>query len=317
MIDLGNILIRKKGSPILVTGSHRSGTTWIGQTISQHPRVRYVHEPFNVDYPNKLMGLKLDTWFAYSQSSNQKEEIITSFNNLLQRSPIESALLTCKAAGMDIKTPLRFIKHLMLEFLLRPRILVKDPIALMSAGWLYERYHFKVICMIRNPFGFIGSLKAAGWDFDFENFRKQDELMTERLSQFSNSIESMCMERNAHDFIDRAILLWNIFHFVILEYQKQYPNWLFVKHEDIAVRTDLGFQEIFEYLELDMNAHIRNYIEKYTSQKNTVESKSTSFQPRNSKLLLQTWKDRLSNVEISRVKASTSNIASQFYEDNV
>ncbi len=219
------------------------------------------------------------------------------------------------SSGMDIKTPLRFGKYLMSEFLLNPRILVKDPIAVMSAGWLHEKYHFKVICMIRNPFAFIGSLKVAGWDFNFENFRTQDELMEGKLSRFADEIESMCMEGNTYDFIDRAVLLWNILHFVILEYQKQYPNWLFVKHEYISARPDLGFQEIFNYLGLKLNSHLKKYIEKYTSQKNAVEAKSASYQPRNSKLLLQTWKNRLSSIETNRVKASTSEIASRFYEE--
>jgi hypothetical protein len=305
--------MRKSRSPILITGSHRSGTTWVGRTISQHQRVRYVQEPFNVDYPNNGMGLKLDTWFTYAESSSHKNEIITGFNNLLQQRPIKYALATCRSAGMDIKTPLRFSKHLMLEHLLSPRILVKDPIALLSAGWLHETYNFKVICMIRNPLAFIGSLKVTGWDFDFENFRKQDGLMTGWLNKFSDSIESMCMKENTSDFLDRAILLWNILHFVILKYQKKYPNWLFIKHEDISGSPNIGFQEIFNYLELDMNANIQNYIDKYTSQNNPIEV-TTSYQPRNAKLVLHTWKERLSNDEIRRIKASTSKIASQFYE---
>ena len=36
----------------------------------------------------------------------------------------------------------------------RPRLLFKDPIALLSAGWLHERFGAEVICMIRNPLAF-------------------------------------------------------------------------------------------------------------------------------------------------------------------
>ena len=307
--------MRKSKRPILVTGSHRSGTTWIGKTISQHPRILYVHEPFNVTYPNNVMGLKLlklDTWFSDAETSNQKNEIITCFSNLLQQRPRKYALAACKSVGMDILLPLRFSKHLV-RLLLSPHILVKDPIALLSAGWLHETYNFKVICMIRNPFAFVGSLKVVGWDFDFENLRKQDKLMTGRLYKFSDSIKAMCARENTGDFIDRATLLWNILHFVIIEYQKQYPNWLFLKHEDIAKSPQTGFQEVFRYLELDMNDNIQNYIDKYTSHKEPTEV-NPSYKPRNSKLLLHTWKERLSNDEICRIKASTKEIASQFYE---
>jgi hypothetical protein len=35
--------------PIVVTGTHRAGTTWVGEMISKSPEVTYIHEPFN--YP--------------------------------------------------------------------------------------------------------------------------------------------------------------------------------------------------------------------------------------------------------------------------
>ncbi|MCF8233846.1 MAG: hypothetical protein K9G67_15655 [Bacteroidales bacterium] len=33
---------------ILVTGAHRSGTTWVGHVMREAPEVHYIHEPFNV-----------------------------------------------------------------------------------------------------------------------------------------------------------------------------------------------------------------------------------------------------------------------------
>ena len=37
--------------PILVTGPHRSGTTWVGRMITSHPGIAYLSEPFNVRVP--------------------------------------------------------------------------------------------------------------------------------------------------------------------------------------------------------------------------------------------------------------------------
>ena len=73
------------------------------------------------------------------------------------------------------------------------------------------------------------------------------------LSTFADTIENICMQGNESDFIDRATLLWNILHSVIIDYQRRYQGWMFVKHEDISVRPDLGFQKIFEYLGLGMS----------------------------------------------------------------
>jgi hypothetical protein len=33
--------------PILVTGSHRSGTTWAGQMVAAAPHTAYIHKPLN------------------------------------------------------------------------------------------------------------------------------------------------------------------------------------------------------------------------------------------------------------------------------
>jgi len=305
--------MRKTRTPILVTGSHRSGTTWIGRTVSQHPQVRYEHEPFNVDHPNRKFGLILETWYSHYDSSSQKEEITRSFDTVLKSSGAIQKLERSKAKGVNVKAILRFFKHLLLSR--RQRILVKDPLALLSAGWLYETYHFQVICMIRNPFAFVGSLKEAGWDFDFENLRKQDALMTGWLSKFADDIEYMCAQKNSCDLVDRAALLWNVLHFVIIRYRGKYPDWLFVKHEDIAANAELEFKKIFDYLNLEMNAKIQNYIKEYTSPRNPKNASSTSYEPRDSKTVLQTWRERLSEDEIARVMSSTSDIASQFYQD--
>ena len=38
------------GRPILVTGSHRSGTTWTDKMLALSSQVVYFQEPFNADY---------------------------------------------------------------------------------------------------------------------------------------------------------------------------------------------------------------------------------------------------------------------------
>jgi hypothetical protein len=307
--------IEEHKRPILITGAHRSGTTWVGQTIAQHPRVRYVAEPFNVDQPNPMLELKLNAWFTHYPSSNQKHDIQNAFDNLLKFQPLTHAIKTCRAAGLDIKTPLRFGRHFWSEFLLRPRILVKDPIALLSAGWLYETYNFKAVVMVRNPLAFVGSLKKAGWDFDFKEFQKQDGLMQGWLNRFSDQVDYMCGHMDETDIVDRAALLWNMLHFVILEYQKKFTDWLFIKHEDIAVNPEKYFTKIFDYLGLNINQRVLAYIRKYTSQTNPADASSAAYQPRNSEQTLHTWKQRLSEEEVERVKGTTSELAMQLYGD--
>ncbi len=296
--------------PILVTGAQRSGTTWVGRTVAQHRGVRYVHEPFNVAQPNPIAGLELHTWMTHFESSPRQAEIMHSFDNLLGASPVRYALARSRAVGLDFKSPLRFLKDLILETVFQPRILVKDPIALLSAGWLHETYQFQVICMLRNPYGFVGSMKSAGWDFEFQDLYRQERLMSGWLKRFADRIEYMCEHRNSSDLIARLALLWNILNSVILRYMRDYPDWLFIRHESIAKRPLRGFQRIFDYLGLDMTPRIRKYIQHYTSIRDPRIPATPTYRPRNSRRVTQNWKDRLTRRETERVRDMTSEIAS-------
>ncbi|WP_075261386.1 sulfotransferase [Geobacillus thermocatenulatus] len=55
-------MIKYKNNPILVTGAHRSGTTFVGKMLSLHPSIGYIQEPFNKDF-----GVKgIENWFLYT-----------------------------------------------------------------------------------------------------------------------------------------------------------------------------------------------------------------------------------------------------------
>ena len=301
---------------ILVTGSHRSGTTWVGKTVSQHPRIKYIHEPFNVNYPNRAMGLNLNKWFTFAPTSIQKKDIEDSFDKLLFSTPLHRAIQASRVAGLDAKTPLRFCKHLLMNLFIRRRFLIKDPIALLSAGWLHEMYDLRVVCMIRHPLGFVGSLKAAGWVPEtFKDFKDQERLMQSWLKPFKDKVNIFCEKPG--DIIDHACLFWNILHFAIMDYQKRYPSWLFVKYEDIALNPISGFQRIFDYLKLPMSDVIQRYILMYTSEKNPASAETVQYQPRNSKKSLDVWKERLTAQEIERITVATRNIAGELYGDSV
>ncbi len=56
--------------PILVTGAHRSGTTWIGKMLALAPGVGYVHEPFSPLTAPGISGAPFDRFFAYVTAEN-------------------------------------------------------------------------------------------------------------------------------------------------------------------------------------------------------------------------------------------------------
>jgi hypothetical protein len=280
--------MKKNDKHIVVTGSHRSGTTWMGKTISQHAKIKYIQEPFNVTHPNKEINLKLNTWFTHYPSSTQQDDIKNTFDRLFAPSSFSNRIIRIYRRIMSGGLPpKKLIKCLYTDFM-QYQILVKDPIALLSAGWLYDTYDINVICMIRSPLGFVSSLRKLGWDFDFKDIRQQKELMGTTLKPFASDINNII--ENDSTFIDRACLFWNILHFVIVKYTKKYPLWLFVNYDKLALNPLAGFDMVFNHLKLDMGSNIKNYINHFTSDENPAEANSSTYKPRNSKRSLENWK---------------------------
>src|SRR5688500_10504228 len=64
----------RANNPILVTGAHRSGTSWVGRIIALSPAVFYIHEPFNVsDGPGPgICGVTFENWFTYIDATNER-----------------------------------------------------------------------------------------------------------------------------------------------------------------------------------------------------------------------------------------------------
>lgn len=48
---------------ILITGSHRSGSTWIGRMLALSPKVGYIPEPFGLHHRPGLLASPFQWWF--------------------------------------------------------------------------------------------------------------------------------------------------------------------------------------------------------------------------------------------------------------
>lgn len=301
--------MQKSYKHILVTGPHRSGTTWVGKTLSQSERVELVYEPFNLDFDRYNFTYRFENWFQHVPSSPRKAEIENYFDKYLPLSGIDYAKKVSRESGYSAKTPLIFLKHALLSSK-RPRYLLKDPIALMSAGWLYERYSLRVICTTRNPLAFVASLKKQGWDFDFNNLLNQKELVNRFFPRYRDAMKQ-ALEKS--DFIERVSLLWNVLNTIILHYREQYPEWFFTTHEEAAENPLDTFKHMFAYAGLPFTAEIESYIEKATSGHENRDTDSHRYSPRDAKSTIMDWQDLLTDAEIQFISNKTSDICNKIY----
>jgi len=301
---------KKMNKPILLTGSHRSGSTWVGRMIAVSPSIAYIHEPFNIKHPPGICGAEFDYWFTYVCKSNELQfyhHIKNTLNfkyQLLKEIKVRSGLRSY--LGM-LKEQYRFSKNRILN----KRPLMKDPIAIFSADWLAKSFDMDVLVLIRHPAAFAGSLKKANWKHPFDHFLKQPLLMEHHLSEFETEIKEFV--KNDKDIIEQAILLWNLVHYMILQYKEKHPEWIFVKHEDILANPISEFEMIFRKLNLEFTPKVKKTIEEFSITTNKDEQ---SLLKRNSKSNIWSWKERLTTDEINLIREKTYTIAKHFYSED-
>jgi hypothetical protein len=296
-----------KNKVILISGIHRSGSTWLGKIISEQPKVKYVHEPFNFDYPK--VKKPIDYWYHYIDDSTPKEkqkaiyDYITSFY-LTDFRTIKANISRLPDFKSIIKFFIDYFKRIN-----KPIILLKDPIALLSAEWVAKNFNSKVVISIRHPAAFVASIKVKNWEFDFSQLAAQEELLKTKLFDYADQINEYAI--NPPDIIIQGITIWNIIHDVISDYKNKFEGeWYFVKNEDLSTDPLNEYKKIFNYLDLEFTQKVQKEIIE------TTTSETTSKLKRNSKENINSWKKRLSSEEINKIKSDTSKVWNKFYSEN-
>ncbi|MEP6716250.1 MAG: sulfotransferase [Terriglobia bacterium] len=309
------MVLSSQTRPILITGSHRSGSTWVGKMVAASPSVAYISEPFNPAHSRGIFNATTDRWFTCVSGAD--------------RFRYESALRDTIAFHYALKTGLgslqspRGLARVLVEYsncLLygwqKRRALLKDPIALFSAEWIASTFDAQVVVIVRHPAAFVNSLIKAQWRHPFSHFLDQAELMATRLAPFRDEIERMAREK--HDIVDEGILLWRIMHRLILDYRKANPGWLFVRHEDLSGNPIDAFDAVFNYLKIEYTPAVKKTVRLYTRSGNPIERGETgqAFARLDSRRNVDRWMQRLSAEQIQRIRERSADVWPAFYSND-
>ena len=145
--DRRRILSIPSGKPIFLTGTHRSGTTWLAAMLAASG-IWYIHEPFNRNkgrWPGAFAYRSVD--IADSETDRLFSDVLAGgFRSALHHSHASHAL-----------TPLRLLP-------IRPnRIFIKDPLACLLTEYLTTRFDLKTLMLFRHPGGVCSSLMRLNW----------------------------------------------------------------------------------------------------------------------------------------------------------
>ena len=308
--------------PILVTGSHRSGSTWVGKTLAKASGVTYIEEPFNIGRNrHALCNANIPYWF-YCVDEDNDADVLNAFQKMVSlryghfqafKSILDEKGLSRKKSALlrAAKEEVEFTRG---RFSGHGRALIKDPIAIFSAEWIYKKMNADIVVLIRHPAAFVSSLARLDWSFDFRDLLEQKVLIDQYLSSYEGQIEEFA--HNPKPVIEQSALLWVLIHSVINQYQQRHNDWIFLRHEDISINPVAEFSNLFSRLNLDFNKDIEAQIEEMTGSRNPVEAADGVAHELHldSRKSIASWKSRLSPDEIKLIRAMTKDVSDLFYD---
>jgi hypothetical protein len=300
--------------PILVTGAHRSGTSWVGKMLAAGGQTALINEPFNRSHQTGMMRAPVRSLYTYVCNQNEAEYLGPMQETLAYRYHYWAQLTGHPVK--DLPRAARDAVGFLRGRLARRRPLLKDPFALFSVPWFAEQLECQVVILVRHPLAFASSLKRLDWSFDFGDLLGQPLLMAGWLSSFRPEMERM--QRQPGDVISQANLLWRMIYGTVARYRLTLPGVTVVRHEDLSLDPVRGFRQLYGALGLTFSRSAERAIVRSTMENNPTElSAGDPHAVRlNSRANLENWKHRLSRAEIARVLEATQDTAVFFYGDD-
>lgn len=297
------------GAPILVTGAHRSGTTWVGAMLALGGEIGLVHEPFSPLTGPGVRPVEFERFFEYVCPDNA-----AAYEGLVRTVELRYDLPRQLTA---VRTPAELSRAVgdwraygrARRAGLRP--LLKDPIAFFSAEWLADRFSMDVVVLVRHPAAFVSSLNKLGWTHDFSTFLDQPLLMRDHLAPFEEDVRRQAAQPG--DPIEQGILLWRIIYSTALGYRERHPDWLFRRHEDLSLAPEPGFEELYGRLGLRLDEPAREGIRNASAEGNPTENARAHDVHMDSRAAVRSWHRRLEPAQIEAIRKGTSGVWEAFY----
>lgn len=272
--------------PILISGTHRGGTTFIGTILAQADELRYVYEPLSPWFDDlsrdtycPICGLDLNTWYPYIYEGNEKpyRTHFKHFNNSKR--------------------------------LMGKQPLYKDPLSPFAAEWIHTAYNAKVVFILRNPLALVASCKQVDWGVPFDRLAHQDELLNAYVPNYKKQAKEYA--KGKHTKLEETTLLYNMVYEKAHELSQKYPDWIFIKHEDISTNPQEEFRTLFDKLGLDYSQKVEAKVNELTNAKNKADSGKERIHSlhRKSKDVAELWKKRLTKEEIAYVTKTCKKVA--------
>jgi hypothetical protein len=299
--------------PILVTGIHRSATSWIGRMLAAGGGLTYANEPLSVSHRQGVLGVEVKHWYLYINEENEAQYLPALQDLAGLRYQFIKELRTIHSRK-DVLRMGRDYFNFTYGRLRGHHVLYKDPFALFSASWFAQRLNCKVVISVRHPCGFASSLKRLNWPFELHDLLDQPMLMRDYLEPDRAEMEAM----PADDIIGQSALLWRMIYRTVHATHELFPDFKIVRHEDLSLDPVAGYKSLYKSLGLTFDEKVHDAILNTSSSENPsrLAKNKTHSVKLDSRANLDNWKKILTTEEITRIRKMTEGVSHLFYSDN-
>jgi len=291
----------------VICGLARSGTTYVGKTLSRARGVHLINEPLNKDF-----GVKgVPRWYAYADgtdhdNSSDIKRLIQGIVDLkagwTHSSPPEYPFLTRLSkrvyggrSGLEWSA-LRLKKFFGLAI---QTVCFKDPFATFALGHLIQSCSAKAVCLTKHPCALYLSQKRRGQTGHIEDLFAQRK----RLGRYTGDISAGTWESAMSHHLAGVALLWKIMARAITSQAKDFAELSIVRHEDLCVDPVKAIKRICVHLGIPYGPRMERYIED-TSRGDRIYAKDGKLHSykRNSLALKDAWHSEISPQEEAMIQ---------------
>jgi hypothetical protein len=253
---------------VLITGSPRSGSTWVEEILNFDHQYRLMFEPF---HPKKVKQVQNWKFRQYFPRNHHQEQDLTTATKILSGQ--------LRNFWVDQFNSKRIVKER----------LVKEVRAGLMLSWLRQNFtEMPIIYVIRNPYSVTQSRVNLKWDTNLNMYLEQNALVRDHLHPFIDIINS------AKTLWEKQFVSWCIENYVPLKQMTKNDNIHTVFYESLYLNPDIEVPRLL------------NYLDKKANDKAFLQHKKPSAMVRvgasieNGKNPLTSWKNQVSTEQFEK-----------------
>ena len=273
---------------IVLAGSGRSGTTWLGNIITANLNISIIFEPFDYRHVPQAAVLPL---FAYARPRE----------NYPQWQPfVQQALCALLQNDWVNRQGHRWWAY---------KRLVKTIRANLMLAWIDRIFHPRIVFMTRHPCAVILSRIKLRWETHLDVFLEQPQLMADYLDPFVELIEE------AKSDVQKHAVMWCIENLIPLRQSQDHSlpfgsNWLFCTYEQLYSHPQAEADRILRRLGIRKTCFTQRAINRHSIVTRPGSALLHGQNP------LVEWQNRLSKQEIEDILKIVEAFGIELYNSN-